>query len=347
MPSSISDLAQSLKEKARAGGFDGIGITAAKLPALKGANLQAFVAEGRQGTMDWLEETTPRRVSPEALWPEAKSAIVLAMNYHQNLDAFARLEKKSEGVISVYALNRDYHDVIKGKLKHLAAWFAGESGAHVKVFVDTAALMEKPLAELAGLGWQGKHTNLVSKELGSWFFLAVILTDLELPFDQAEPDHCGSCSACLDICPTQAFTATREIDARRCISYLTIEHKGAIPLEFRKAMGNRIYGCDDCLAICPWNKFAQASREVKFAAREDLVAPQLGALLALDDGAFRTKFSGSPVKRIGRSRFIRNCLIAAGNSGDASLRAPVTRLKDDADEVVRETAEWALKELAA
>ena len=347
MPSLISDLADKLKEKAFAEGFDGVGITTARLPESVGANLHAFMEDGRHGTMDWLKETAPRRRSPKALWPEARSAIVLAMNYHQNLDNFARLEKKSEGVISVYALNRDYHDVIKGKLKHLASWFAQASGANVKVFVDTAALMEKPLAELAGLGWQGKHTNLVSKQLGSWFFLGVILTDAELPNDQNEQDHCGSCRACLDICPTQAFTATRQIDARRCISYLTIEHKGEIPAEFRKAMGNRIYGCDDCLAVCPWNKFAQTAREVKFAAREDLTAPPLQDLLKLDDGGFRAKFSGSPIKRIGRNRFIRNCLIAAGNSGDQSLVPQVTALRDDADNVVREAASWALQELHA
>ena len=343
MPSLISDL----KAKAKVEGFDAVGITAAHLPDLMGTNLQAFMDEGRHGTMEWLAETAPRRRSPEALWPGAKSAIVLAMNYHQALDNFERLKQKSEGVISVYALNRDYHDVIKGKLKAVASWFAKESGADVKVFVDTAALMEKPLAARAGLGWQGKHTNLVSRELGSWFFLGVILTEAELPFDAPEIDHCGSCRACLDICPTNAFTAERQIDARRCISYLTIEHKGSIPIEFRKAMGNRIYGCDDCLAVCPWNKFAQDAREVKFAAREDLVAPQLSELLMLDDGAFRAKFSGSPVKRISRNRFIRNCLIAAGNSGDAKLLAQVTALKADADEVVREAADWAAKELAA
>ncbi|MBG1232938.1 tRNA epoxyqueuosine(34) reductase QueG [Aestuariivirga litoralis] len=347
MPSLISDLATTLRDKAKAEGFDGIGITSANLPAITGANLQAFVSEGRHGSMEWLAETAPRRASPDALWPGARSAIVLAMNYGQGLDAFARLEKKSEGVISTYALNRDYHDVIKGKLKRLASWFALESRTDVKVFVDTAALMEKPLAQLSGLGWQGKHTNLVSKELGSWFFLGVILTEAELPHDSSEQDHCGSCRACLDVCPTQAFTATRQIDARRCISYLTIEHKGAIPAEFRKAMGNRIYGCDDCLAICPWNKFAKDAQEMKFAAREDLIAPPLADFLLLDDGAFRRKFSGSPVKRIGRNRFIRNCVIAAGNSGDQNLLPQITRLKEDADEVVREAASWALQELSA
>ena len=243
------------------------------------------------------------------MWVEAKSAIMLAVNYNQGLDVFARLEQKSNAVISTYALNRDYHDVIKSKLKILASWFATHSGHDVKVFVDTAPLMEKPLAAQAGLGWQGKHTNLVSRKLGSWFFIGAILTTAELPASEAETDHCGSCQACLDICPTKAFTAPHQIDARRCISYLTIEHKGHIPLEFRKSMGNRIYGCDDCLAICPWNKFASKVHEIKLKAREDLIAPRLKDLLMLDDMSFRKMFSGSPVKRIGRDRFIRNVLI--------------------------------------
>jgi epoxyqueuosine reductase len=280
------------------------------------------------------------------MWPQAKSAIMLAMNYGQGLDAFARLEEKSTAVISSYALNRDYHDVIKGKLKRLATWFAQTAKADVKVFVDTAPLMEKPLAALAGLGWQGKHTNLVSRELGSWFFLAAILTDVELPLSTPEQDHCGSCRACLDICPTRAFTGPHQIDARRCISYLTIEHKGEIPQEFRNAIGNRIYGCDDCLAICPWNKFAAQSQEAKFAARTDLMAPPLIELLQLDDAAFRIKFSGSPIKRIGHERFIRNCLIAAGNSGDAALKPITARLEKSSSPVIAEAAHWALKELA-
>ena len=341
MPISISDL----KSRALAEGFSAVGITSAKLPAEVAENLDAFISAGHHGSMAWMEETKARRASPDAMWPGAKSAIVLAMNYGQGVDAFARLEQKSTGVISTYALNRDYHDVIKGKLKRLATWFASAAKAEVKVFVDTAPLMEKPLAARAGLGWQGKHTNLVSRELGSWFFLGVILTDAELPVAEAEVDHCGTCRACLDICPTQAFMGTRQIDARRCISYLTIEHKGSIPIEFRKAMGNRIYGCDDCLAVCPWNKFAQDSREAKFAARADLIAPHLLELLSLDDAAFRAKFSGSPVKRIGREWFIRNCLIAAGNSGDQALMPVVTALMNDQSPIIKEAALWALQEL--
>ncbi len=343
MPISISEL----KARAKLEGFDAVAIAPAKLPAAIAANLQAFVAAGHHGDMAWMQDTIERRASPDAMWAQAKSAIVLATNYGQGLDAFARLENKSAANISSYALNRDYHDVIKGRLKKLATWFAKEAGSDVKVFVDTAPIMEKPLAALAGLGWQGKHTNLVSRQLGSWFFLGVILTDTELPTDQPEQDHCGSCRACLDICPTDAFTATRQIDARRCISYLTIEHKGAIPTEFRKAIGNRIYGCDDCLAICPWNKFAEVSREMKFAARTDLLAPPLAELLKLDDASFRAKFSGSPIKRIGRERFIRNCLIAAGNSGDVNLRAPVKSLLSDGSAVVAEVAHWAMQELGA
>ena len=342
MPISISDL----QARAKAEGFDACGVAPAKLPNEITANLQAFIASGNHGTMEWMAETFERRASPDAMWPQAKSAIVLATNYNQGLDAFARAQQKTSANISTYALNRDYHDVIKGRLKRLATWFAKAAKAEVKVFVDTAPLMEKPLAALAGIGWQGKHTNLVSRELGSWFFLGVILTDAELPLDQPEQDHCGNCRACLDICPTQAFTDTRQIDARRCISYLTIEYKGEIPHEFRKNFGNRIYGCDDCLAICPWNKFAQASHEVKFAAREDLIAPPLAELLGLDDKAFRAKFSGSPVKRIGRVSFIRNCLIAAGNSSDQNLKPAIVPLLQDPSPIIAEAAQWALKELA-
>ena len=342
MPISISEL----RAHAKAEGFDACGIAPAKLPDEIAKNLQAFIANGNHGTMDWMADTYERRASPAAMWPQAKSAIVLATNYNQGLDAFARVERKSTANISTYALNRDYHEVIKGRLKRLATWFAKAAKAEVKVFVDTAPLMEKPLAAMAGLGWQGKHTNLVSRQLGSWFFLGVILTDAALPLDQPEQDHCGNCRACLDICPTQAFTAERQIDARRCISYLTIEHKGEIPLEFRKPIGNRIYGCDDCLAICPWNKFAEASAEIKFAARNDLIAPTLTDLLQLNDTTFRAKFSGSPVKRIGRESFIRNCLIAAGNSGDKNLRGPVQTLSHDPSPIIAEAAQWALRELA-
>jgi epoxyqueuosine reductase len=336
-----------LKAKAKSEGFASTRITKAVLPAEIGTDLEGFIAEGYHGDMGWMPETATRRKSPGAMWPEAKSAIIVAMNYDQGLDIFARLKKKSTGVISTYALKRDYHDVIKGKLKRLATWYANGSGYDVKVFVDTAPLMEKPLAAQSGLGWQGKHTNLVSRELGSWFFIGSILTTAELEPDEAEQDHCGSCQACLDICPTKAFPAPHQIDARRCISYLTIEHHGLIPIEFRRAIGNRIYGCDDCLAICPWNKFASAAHEIKLQAREDLIAPELSQLLQLDDVAFRKFFSGSPVKRIGRDRFIRNVLIAAGNSADRSLIPEVQKLLDDPSLTIVETALWTLAELQA
>jgi epoxyqueuosine reductase len=343
MPTSISEL----RVAADAEGFHDFAVTSARLPEIVGERLSQFIELQHHGDMAWMQDTIVRRASPDAMWPEARSAIVLALSYAPDLDPLERLRATETGVISVYALNRDYHDVVKGKLKRLASWFARASGAAVKVFVDTAPLMEKPLAAQAGLGWQGKHTNLVSRKLGSWFFLGVILTDAELPVDAAEIDHCGSCRACLDICPTQAFPAPYQLDARRCISYLTIEHKGPIPLEFRKVMGNRIYGCDDCLGVCPWNKFAGAAREAKLAAREDLKAPALRALLQLDDAAFRALFSGSPVKRIGRDRFMRNCLIAAGNSGDASLVSVIEGHLSDAAPVVRGAAVWALAQLDA
>ena len=338
-------LISDLKAKAKELGFSSLRITAADLPPQIGDDLEAFVSNGHHGQMAWMPETLVRRKSPDAMWAEARSAIVLAMNYHQGLDAFTRLENKSTGVISIYALHRDYHDVIKGKLKTLATWFSKSSGQDVKVFVDTAPLMEKPLAAQAGLGWQGKHTNLVSRELGSWFFIGTILTTAELPHDEPEVDHCGTCQACLDVCPTNAFTAPHQIDARRCISYLTIEHKGEIPHQFRKSIGNRIYGCDDCLAICPWNKFATVSREIKLAAREDLVEPKLADLLQLDDAAFRKKFSGSPIKRIGRESFMRNLLIAAGNSGDESLKPSIEVHLTDPSATIREAANWARVEL--
>ncbi len=270
---------------------------------------------------------------------------MLAQNYAPDMDPLERLEDRGAGVISVYALNRDYHDVVKGKLKRMAQWLAKTAGAEVKVFVDTAPLMEKPLAQKAGLGWQGKHTNLVSRELGSWFFIGTILTSAELAADESEADHCGSCHACLDICPTKAFPAPYQLDARRCISYLTIEHKGHIAREYREPMGNRIYGCDDCLAVCPWNKFAQDAREAKLQAREDLKAPRLADLLKLDDASFRALFSGSPVKRTGRDRFIRNVLIAAGNSGDRAMVPTIEPLLKDASPLVRAMAVWALSKL--
>jgi epoxyqueuosine reductase len=345
MPILISNLRKELEARASAEGFDMLRITQANLAAIKGEELAGFVAADHHGDMAWLPETLARRQSPKAMWHDAKSAIMLAVNYDQGLDAFARLEQKSTAVISTYALHKDYHDVMKGKLKRLASWFATASGKDVKVFVDTAPLMEKPLAAQAGLGWQGKHTNLVSRQLGSWFFIGSILTTAEFEYDDPEPNNCGTCQACLDICPTQAFTAPHRIDARRCISYLTIEHQGQIPLEFRKKIGNRIYGCDDCLAICPWNKFAREVTEIKLKAREDLIAPQLHELLKLDDAAFRIHFSRSPIKRIGRDRFIRNCLVAAGNSEDQSLVPIVSILLNDPSHLVQDMAQWALQEL--
>jgi len=295
--------------------------------------------------MEWMAETEARRADPRTLWPDVRAVVMLGLNYGPETDPRALLAEPDRGAISVYAQNRDYHDVIKGKLKLLAGRLAARSGAEVKVFVDTAPLMEKPLAAAAGIGWQGKHTNLVSRAFGSWLFLGAILTALPLQPDEPERDHCGSCRACLDACPTGAFPAPYQIDARRCISYLTIEHAGPIPAEFRAAMGNRIYGCDDCLAACPWNKFAQAGAEMKLKARPDLAAPRLAELAILDDAAFRALFSGSPVKRIGRDRFLRNVLIAIGNSGDGSLVPHVVARLDDSAAIVRGAAIWALGRL--
>jgi epoxyqueuosine reductase len=342
MPTSISE---RLRARASQEGFSGIRIASADAAPEQADRLRGFLEKNYHGDMDWLAETAERRAAPKALWPKAKSAIVLAMNYGQGLDAFERLGRTSQGVISVYALNRDYHDVVKGKLKKIATWFASVTKSDVKVFVDTAPLMEKPLAQAAGLGWQGKHTNLVSRELGSWFFIGTILTDKILPADEPEVDHCGSCHACLDICPTKAFPAPYQLDARRCISYLTIEYKGHIAREFRKPMGNRIYGCDDCLAVCPWNKFANEASEAKLKAREDLVAPGLSDLAQLDDAGFRKLFVGSPVKRLGRDRFVRNVLIAIGNSGNADFIPVAEHLLRDASPLVRAMAVWALEQL--
>jgi epoxyqueuosine reductase len=297
--------------------------------------------------MAWLETTLERRAHPKAMWPGARSAIVLGVNYGPDADPLTVLEQRDRAAISVYAQGDDYHELIKKRLKALARWLAAETGCGLKVFVDTAPLMEKPLAQAAGVGWQGKHTNLVSRGFGSWLFLGSILTDSELATDAPEADHCGACSACLDICPTKAFPAPYQLDARRCISYLTIEHAGPVPTEFRAAMGNRIYGCDDCLAVCPWNKFARDSREAALHARDALRAPPLSELVGLDDAAFRALFAKSPVKRIGRDRFVRNVLYAIGNSGDAGLAdAARARLDDDSD-VVRDAARWALDQLIA
>jgi epoxyqueuosine reductase len=307
--------------------------------------LRQFLADGAHGDMAWMAEKTDRRGDPRTLWPQVRAIIMLGANYAPGDDPLAILRRRSHGAISVYAQGDDYHDVIKPRLKQLGRWLIERAGGDIKVFVDTAPVMEKPLAAAAGLGWQGKHTNLVSRDYGSWLFLGAIFTTLELPPDEAETDHCGSCRACLDICPTAAFPAPYRLDARRCISYLTIEHKGPIPDALRPLIGNRIYGCDDCLAVCPWNKFAQVGRETKLAARTALQAPPLADLALLDDAGFRALFAKSPVKRIGRARFLRNVLIAIGNSGDAALADAAERLIDDASPLVRGAAVWALGRL--
>jgi len=334
-------LRETIREKAQEIGFDGARFTAATLPAATGDRLNTFLAENRHGQMDWLEGRKDQRRSPDALWPEAKTAIVLTMNYGPDRDPMDALEHRDAGNISVYAQNKDYHDLVKKRLKRLGRWMTETYGGELKVFVDTAPVMEKPLAQQSGAGWQGKHTNLVSRDFGSWLFLGVVLTTLELPHDDAGEDHCGSCRNCLDICPTDAFPAPYQLDARRCISYLTIEHKGPIPREFREGMGNRIYGCDDCLAVCPWNKFANTASETALHAREELMAPPLRDLAGLDDASFRKLFAGSPVKRTGRDRFLRNVAIAIGNSGDASLGEVAIRLLRDDSPLVRGAAVWA------
>ncbi|MGJ5032955.1 tRNA epoxyqueuosine(34) reductase QueG [Bradyrhizobium sp. HKCCYLRH3059] len=335
-------LKAALAAEAQRLGFDVVGITAPVMSAERAAAFERFLAAGQHGDMDWLAREPSRRTDPTTLWREVRSIIMLGVNYGPDEDPRAVLSRRSNAAISVYARGDDYHDVIKKNLKALARWLVAQAGCDVKVFVDTAAVMEKPLAEAAGLGWQGKHTNLVSRDFGSWLFLGAIYTTLALPADAPERDHCGSCRACLDSCPTAAFPAPYSLDARRCISYLTIENKGPIPREFRKALGNRIYGCDDCLAACPWNKFAQAGREAKLAARDALRAPSLAELAALDDAAFRALFAKSPIKRIGRDRFLRNVLIAIGNSGDAALTSSAERLAADPSPLVRGAAAWAL-----
>jgi epoxyqueuosine reductase len=327
-------------------GFDAIGVTHPDAIPESAARLTAFLAAGYHGDMTWMKTHAARRQSPAALWPDVRSIIMLGMNYAPGTDPMAALARRDRGAISVYAQGRDYHDVIKAKLKQVAGKLAAHSGAEVKVFVDTAPLMEKPLAATAGLGWQGRHTNLVSRAHGSWLFLGAILTTADLAPDAPEADHCGTCTRCLDACPTSAFPAPYQLDARRCIAYLTIEHQGHIAPEFRKPIGNRIYGCDDCLAVCPWNKFAQVASEARFKAREATDTPPLADLLALDDAAFRARFAGSPIKRTGRDRFIRNVLIGAGNSGDVSLLRRVTALLDDPSPLVRAMAVWAMWQLA-
>jgi epoxyqueuosine reductase len=347
MPNLISrtDPKDAIRERALAEGFDVVRFSRADAPARSSERLASFLADGRHGTMDWLGRNAERRSDPGVLWPEAKSVIVLGMNYAPAHDPLAAVARRDAGAISVYAQGDDYHDVIKARLKRLAGAIARDLSCDVKVFVDTAPVMEKPIAQAAGLGWQGKHTNLVSRDYGSWLFLASIFTTLDLAPDEADSDHCGNCRQCLDVCPTNAFPAPYQLDARRCISYLTIEHKGHIPLEFRAAIGNRIYGCDDCLAVCPWNKFAQVAHESRFHPRTELVAPLLSELVHLDDAAFRILFRKSPVKRIGRDRFVRNVLIAIGNSGDTSLVSEVGSLLSDPSPLVRAMAVWALRRL--
>ena len=350
---------------ARDHGFDTVGVTRPDAIPQAPERLQQFLAEGAHGDMDWMEATAARRGDPRVLWPQVRSVIVLGLNYSQDRrqndgrddgqdygregdaggDPLAILRRRDRAAISVYAQADDYHDIIKPRLKAVARWLTAQAGGDVKVFVDTAAVMEKPLAAAAGLGWQGKHTNLVSRQFGSWLFLGAIFTTLELPPDAPEVDHCGSCRACLDVCPTAAFPAPYRLDARRCISYLTIEHKGPIPRELRAAIGNRVYGCDDCLAVCPWNKFAQAGHEMRLAARDELKAPRLAELARLDDAAFRKMFAKSPVKRTGRDRFVRNVLMAIGNSGDATLAAEALGLLADPSPLVRGAAVWALSRL--
>jgi epoxyqueuosine reductase len=338
-------LKEALASQARALGFDCVGVTDPDAIADAAKHFHAFLAAGAHGEMDWLAANPERRADPRVLWADVRSVIMLGVNYGPDENPLAILENRTSGAISVYAQGDDYHDLIKKRLKALARWLVAMAGGEVKVFVDTAAVMEKPLAQAAGLGWQGKHTNLVSREFGSWLFLGAIFTTSDLPYDEADTDHCGSCQACLDICPTAAFPAPYRLDARRCISYLTIENKGPIPQEFRKAIGNRIFGCDDCLAVCPWNKFAQAGREAKLAARDELRAPSLADLADLDDAAFRSRFAKSPVKRIGRDRFLRNVLIAIGNSGDGALALKAKRLLGDESPLVRGAAVWALSQL--
>ncbi len=336
----------AISDQARALGFEAFGVADLDAPWAAGARLESFIADGRHGEMDWMAHTLPRRVHPRAMWPGARSAIVLGLNYGPDADPRLALAQKSLANISVYARGDDYHEVVKTRLKALARWMVQAFPCELKVFVDTAPLMEKPLAGAAGLGWQGKHTNLVSREFGSWLFLGSILTTLDLPADPPADDRCGSCRACLDVCPTDAFPAPYQLDARKCLSYLTIEHRGPMPRTYRAAMGNRIYGCDDCLAVCPWNKFAQTARESAFHAREALRNPPLDRLAALEDQTFRTLFSKSPIKRIGRDRFVRNVLYAIGNSGEAGLASVVHNCCSDASATVRGAAVWALSRLA-
>ncbi|MEF8792549.1 tRNA epoxyqueuosine(34) reductase QueG [Thiohalorhabdus sp.] len=336
----------AIRAKAFELGFDAVGFAAPELRCQASQGLRAYLAQGRQGDMDWLARNVDRREDPRTLWPETATVISLGMNYGPDHDPLDDLEAGDTGNISVYARGRDYHDVVKKRLKQLGRWLLHAHGEDIKVFVDTAPVMEKPLGQAAGMGWQGKHTNLVSRTFGSWLFLGEVFTTLDLPADEPEGDYCGSCHACLDVCPTNAFPAPYELDAARCISYLTIEHRGQIPIEFRAAIGNRIYGCDDCLAVCPWNKFAETARNGWLQARPELESPDLAELARLDDAGFRAKFSGSPVKRLGRDRFVRNVLVAVGNSAEPRLVPVAEERLDDDSPLVRGMAVWALARLA-
>lgn len=336
----------AIREKALSLGFDSVGFTSAHAPADQPERLKAFIEAGLHGDMDWMETTAERRGDPQTLWPDARSAVVVGMNYGPDRNPMAILAEPLLGAVSAYAqTGRDYHDVVKKKLRALARWIAETLACEVKLFVDTAPVMEKPLAARAGVGWQGKHTNLVSREFGSWLFLGEVLTTLDLPPDPAEEDHCGTCQNCLDVCPTDAFPAPYRLDARRCIAYLTIEHQGHIPAEFREPIGNRVFGCDDCLAVCPWNKFAQSARDLQMRARVEFGGMHLADLAALDDAGFRETFRQSPIKRLGRDRFLRNVLIAIGNSGDFSLARPAEGHLEDASPLIRAMAVWALARL--
>lgn len=339
----MKDLREKLAAEARAIGFAKMGICAPDAVPEAAARLAAFLAEGRHGQMGWMADRVEWRGDAAALWPQARSVIMLAEAYTPEVDPLAVLKQRDLGAISVYAQGKDYHDLVKRRLKRLGRWLLDQAGGEIKVFVDTAPVMEKPLAQAAGLGWQGKHTNLLARDLGNWVFLGAIFTTLDLPKDAPEISHCGSCTACLDICPTGAFPVPYQLDARRCISYLTIEHRGAVDPELRGLMGNRIYGCDDCLAVCPWNKFAVAAAELGYQPRAG--APELAMLAGLDDAAFRAMFSGSPIKRIGRDRFVRNVLYAIGNSGQKRLRDAAASLCEDADFAVQDAARWAVGRL--
>ncbi|MGY6633608.1 MAG: tRNA epoxyqueuosine(34) reductase QueG [Alkalilacustris sp.] len=337
------DLKDRLRRRALEEGFAAMGVCTPDAIPEAPARLAAFLTQGRHGQMHWLAERTAWRSNPAALWPQARTVVMLAEAYTPEEDPLAVLSRPDRGAISVYARHRDYHDVAKKRLKRLGRWLVAETGCEIKVFVDTAPVMEKPLAQAAGLGWQGKHTNLLGRDLGNWVFLAALFTTLQLPADRPETEHCGSCTACLDICPTQAFPAPWQLDARRCVSYLTIEHSGPVDPALRPGIGNRIYGCDDCLAVCPWNKFAVSATETRYAARTDLLAPPLAELAGLDDAAFRQRFAGSPIKRIGRDRFVRNVLYAIGNSGDPTLAPAAEARIGDADAAVADAARWALE----